>query len=115
MNKDDETESNGQDSKPIIDDLDEFCKTNFKNIMQVIRASHALPKAGDDHEFYSSFSGFQEFLAYQKKRLLTLISMLMKNNGYKVCASWLQFCSMHENCVPVLVRNNAFKGLRYFF
>ena len=73
------------DSTSVFDNLDEFCKSNFGNVMQVIRSSHALPKAGDDYEFYCSFSGFREFLEYQKKRLLTFISTLMRNNGYKVC------------------------------
>ena len=75
---------NISENSSIIADVDEFCKLNFGNIMQVIRSSHALPKAGDDHEFYCSFSGFQEFIAYQKSRLLTFMSSLMRNNGYKV-------------------------------
>jgi len=83
--KSDQHHSNVSDRNDIIPNVDEFCKTNFGNIMQIIRSSHSLPKAGDDHEFYSSFSGFQEFLTYQKTRLLTFISKLMRNNGYKVC------------------------------
>ena len=67
-----------------ITDVDDFCKDSFRAIMQVVRSSHDLPKPGDDHEFYSSFSGFREFVAYQKNKLVTMINMLMKANGYQV-------------------------------
>ena len=81
-----------QPSGRSIKDVDEFCKNIFAAIMQVVRSTHALPKAGDDHEFYSSFSGFQEFVLYQKERLIKMMSTLMKNNGFNVSVIFFKVC-----------------------
>ena len=72
------------DKQNKIHNVDEFCKNSLGAIMKIVQSSHGLPKAGDDHEFYSSFSGFQEFLSYQKDRLIKFISLLMRNNGFLV-------------------------------
>lgn len=77
-------EDTGSSSEKIISNVDEFCKSSLGAVMKIVQSSHSLPKAGDDHEFYSSFSGFQEFVSYQKKRLIGFISILMKNNGFLV-------------------------------
>ncbi|CAK8683667.1 unnamed protein product [Clavelina lepadiformis] len=74
---------NEQEPFSSLENVDEFCKNALNAVMQVVRTSNALPSSGDDYEFYSSFTGFREFVSNQKKRLINNIDKLVKNQGLK--------------------------------
>uniref|UniRef100_H2ZCV9 Exosome complex component 10 n=1 Tax=Ciona savignyi TaxID=51511 RepID=H2ZCV9_CIOSA len=63
--------------------VDEFSQQSLRSLMQFIRSSHGLPSAGDDYEFYSSFSGFRDFTLHQRSRLIKNMKALLKNQGLK--------------------------------
>merc|ERR1712142_16648 len=53
------------------------------SVIQMVRASHRLPKVGNDFEYYETFPGFQHFTKYQKSKILSMIDTLLKNQGIK--------------------------------
>ena len=48
-----------------------FFQESFASIVQAIKSAGNLPAAGEDHDFYYSFSDFREFRTAQGARLLS--------------------------------------------
>ena len=75
----------GSGPERVIENVDELLKAGFMSVIQMVRASHRLPKVGNDFEYYETFPGFQHFTKYQKSKILSMIDTLLKNQGIKVC------------------------------
>ncbi|XP_068190217.1 exosome complex component 10 isoform X2 [Antennarius striatus] len=72
---------------PGFKDVDAFVKYGLGAVLSATKASAALPQAGDEFDFYRSFSGFQEFCASQGDKLLHCMSQVMQHHG---CRSHLR-------------------------
>ncbi len=55
-----------------------FTQNCFGNLVKATQKAHALPNAGDDFEFYNSFTDFREFCKTQGGRLLNNVGKLLK-------------------------------------
>ncbi|XP_068603751.1 exosome complex component 10 [Brachionichthys hirsutus] len=72
---------------PGFRDVDAFVKYGLGAVLSATKASAALPQAGDEFDFYRSFSGFQEFCGSQGDKLLHCMSQVMQHHG---CRSHLR-------------------------
>ncbi|XP_056896184.1 exosome component 10 [Takifugu flavidus] len=66
---------------PGFKDVDAFVKYGLGTVVSATKASAGLPQAGDEYDFYRSFSGFQEFCESQGDNLLRCMSQVMKHHG----------------------------------
>lgn len=80
--------------KPEMD-ADDIAKKSLGSVLQFVRSTHGFPSAGDDFEFYSSFTGFRDFVADQKASLLKGITQLLANQGLKVKITHFSMHIMH--------------------
>ncbi|CAH3037744.1 unnamed protein product [Porites lobata] len=74
------------DSLPGIGELKAFTQESFASIVQAIKSAGNLPAAGEDHDFYYSFSDFREFRTAQGARLLSNIGNLLRH--WRVHCQW---------------------------
>ncbi|XP_041129731.1 exosome component 10-like [Polyodon spathula] len=77
----DETTSEVTEVFPGFKDADSFVKYGLGTVVAATKASANLPQAGDEHDFYRSFPGFQGFCETQGERLLQCMSRIMQYHG----------------------------------
>uniref|UniRef100_A0A3Q3WIJ6 Exosome complex component 10 n=1 Tax=Mola mola TaxID=94237 RepID=A0A3Q3WIJ6_MOLML len=75
---------------PGFKDVDAFVKYGLGAVLSATKASAGLPQAGDEYDFYRSFSGFQEFCESQGDKLLHCMSQIMRHHG---CRSHMRDCN----------------------
>uniref|UniRef100_H3DCJ4 Exosome complex component 10 n=1 Tax=Tetraodon nigroviridis TaxID=99883 RepID=H3DCJ4_TETNG len=66
---------------PGFKDVDAFVKYGLGTVVSATKASAGLPQAGDEYDFYRSFTGFQDFCESQGDNLLRCMSQIMKHHG----------------------------------
>ncbi|CAG0884875.1 unnamed protein product [Cyprideis torosa] len=66
-----------------IADVAAFSKEALKTVMALVKSSRSLPKAGDEWDFYSSFTGFMAAISAEKVRLLETINTLLRQQGFR--------------------------------
>ncbi|KAL9970035.1 hypothetical protein ACROYT_G022345 [Oculina patagonica] len=81
-----EQDEKNKDSLTGIGDLKTFSQESLSAIVQAIKNAGNLPAAGEDHDFYYSFSDFREFRTAQGARLLSNIGNLLRQ--WKVHCQW---------------------------
>jgi len=98
----------GSGPERTIENVDELLKAGFMSVIQMVRASHRLPKVGNDFEYYETFPGFQHFTKYQKSKVLSMIDTLLKNQGIKenFCAERKSTLNEAEDLTDSLVSCN---------
>ncbi|XP_054712256.1 exosome component 10-like [Uloborus diversus] len=82
------TEENSRpvDSDFIISgfkDASSYSQESLRSILLATRASNALPAAGDDYDYYSTFQGFRTFLAQKGQSILSLMTAIVQNQGVR--------------------------------
>ncbi|XP_032228856.1 exosome component 10 isoform X2 [Nematostella vectensis] len=63
---------------PGLGDLQEFSQQTLRLLVGGIQKANSLPEAGEDHDFYYSFSDFREFRKAQGTRILNNVHDLLK-------------------------------------
>lgn len=71
---------------PGIGELKTFSQESLGAIVETIKSCSNLPAAGEDHDFYYSFSDFREFRSAQGARLLSNIGNLLRH--WRVHCQW---------------------------
>lgn len=73
----------GEDGADQKFNFEEFVKTVLATIPSLVKSSNRLPKDGDDYEFYRTFPAFENFAEYSKTQILTIMGIVLKNQGFK--------------------------------
>ncbi|KAI0987594.1 hypothetical protein GJ496_007695 [Pomphorhynchus laevis] len=75
--------SNIMDSSDLLfnkyQDAQSFCTDAFDIVQQVCASSNNLPEAGEEYDFYQSFTEVADVLASFRNRLLISVNKLLKN------------------------------------
>ena len=70
---------------PGHESVSSYMTSVFKSVVGVSKTTNVLPAAGNDFDYYASFSGFQEAMNLEGDRLLDLMTMIMKHQGRSGC------------------------------
>jgi len=65
--------------------IQSYATSLFRAVLATSRTTNVLPAAGNDFDFYQSFSGFQEAMNLEGDRLLELMTQIMKYQGAHNC------------------------------
>lgn len=62
-------------------DVNQFSQKALTALKAAVRSSNELPSSGNDFDYYSSYSSFQQYTSVQETRLLQLIQSVMRYHG----------------------------------
>ncbi|KAK3105991.1 hypothetical protein FSP39_010385 [Pinctada imbricata] len=77
------TSSKKDDFLEGFNDVNQYMQQALQSVVQAVKSSNDLPAAGDDFDYYSSFSGVRDFLDVEGKRILHIIQTLMRFHNVK--------------------------------